>query len=73
LKASYRLSERWYGYAGASYSVFFDDAAIDNWISPAVGVGYATPAGSGVSIGFQGDLGDDYTSYGLRVGVNVAF
>jgi hypothetical protein len=46
-------------YAEASHSVCFDGDEINNWISPAPGLGNATPTGSGVSIGFLGDFGDD--------------
>lgn len=73
LRVSCRLTECWYAYAGASYSTFTDDASIDSWVSPAVGVGYGSIAGSGVQIGFIGDYGDDYSASGFRIAGNLVF
>jgi hypothetical protein len=73
LRASYRFAESWYGYAGASYSAFLDDASIENWISPAVGLGYSSHGGSGFQVGGYYDTGDDYTAFGLRIAGNLVF
>jgi hypothetical protein len=73
LRASYNFGDSWYGYAGAAWSKYMDDASIDSWLSPAVGIGYSSRAGSGIQLGFIGDYGDDYSASGLRIAGNLVF
>ncbi len=74
LRVSYRFGEGgWYAYGGAAHSKFLDDASVDSWISPSVGLGYSSQAGSGIQIGFVGDYGDDYSASGFRVAGNLVF
>jgi hypothetical protein len=73
LRLSFRISEQWYAYAGATYSNYLDDAAIENWLTGTVGVGYSTRAGTGVQLGVVVDNGDDYEAIGGRIGVTLAF
>lgn len=73
VRATYRMNDNWYVYGGAAYTNFLDDAAIDGWISPAAGVGYSTFAGTSIQAGFSGDFGDDWTSYGGRLALHLAF
>ncbi len=47
----------WYCYGGASYTNFLEDAAISNYITPEVGVGWRTGVqGTTVELGFTGQL-----------------
>jgi len=73
LRASYRFGDGWYGYGGVTYSKFTDDAAVEDWLSPALGLGYSSSAGSGIQVGFIGDYGDDYSAAGVRVAGNLVF
>ncbi len=73
LRATYRFSEQWYAYAGAAYTNFLDDAAIESWITGTAGVGYSTRAGTGVQLGVVVENGDDYEALGGRLGVSLAF
>ncbi len=73
LRGSFRFSEGWSVYGGATLSNYLNDAAVKSWVSPEVGVMYDTPAGSGVEIGFTGDFGSDYKAYGIRALFMIAF
>lgn len=73
LRATYRFSEQWYAYAGAAYTNFLDDAAIEHWITGTAGVGYSTAAGTGVQLGIIVENGDDYEALGARLGLTLAF
>jgi hypothetical protein len=67
------LGDGWYGFGGVTYSKFSDDAAVEDWLSPALGLGYSSSAGSGIQVGFIGDYGDDYSAAGVRVAGNLVF
>lgn len=73
VRGSYRFSERWSVYGGATYTNFLEDASIGSWITPDVGVTYANEAGSGVLLGLTGDFANDYKAYGARVLLKLAF
>lgn len=75
LEAQYMVGEHgWYIYGGASYTNFLNDAAVSNYITPSVGMGWQkSPHGTNVEFGFLGDFGDGYSGYGGRVSVNIAF
>lgn len=73
IQARVGMSDEFFAYGGLSYTNFLDDAAVEGYLTPAIGVGLRRPGGSTVSVGFSGDFGDNYTSYGGRVGLNFAF
>ncbi len=45
-----------------TYTNFLHDAAVDNYWSPAIGLGYRFTPTSGVHIGYRGDFADQYTA-----------
>lgn len=65
----------WYVYGGASYTGFVEDAAVEAYITPQIGVGWRrqNDAGTGFEFGLTGDYGEDYASTGVRLGINLAF
>lgn len=73
LRATYRFSDQWYAFGGATWSKFLDDAAVDSWTSPTAGLGYSTLAGTGLQFSVFGDFGDDYDAFGGRIAANFAF
>jgi hypothetical protein len=75
LEAQYSVGERgWYLYGGASYTNFLNAAAIKDYVTPSVGVGWRkSPYGTNIEFGFLGDFGDGYSGYGGRFSVNFVF
>ncbi len=57
---------------GATYNAYLEDAAVDNWIVPEVGLGWRIGGNSRVRAGYQALIGNaDYDAHG--VSVNIAF
>jgi hypothetical protein len=73
LRASLRLAAGLRVYAGASYTNYLDDARVEEWVSPDVGLLWTTGAGSSVGLGYTGDIGDDWTAHGLRATATLKF
>ncbi|HYF15785.1 MAG TPA: hypothetical protein VD971_12015 [Phycisphaerales bacterium] len=73
IKATARLTESMFAFGGLSYTNMLEDAAVDGWATPAAGVGWSSKAGSTFSAGVQGDFGDDYNAFGLRLAFNLMF
>ncbi len=67
------LDPLWSLYGGVSYTNFLEDAAIEDWWTPEVGVTFSKPGGSGFLVGLTGDFGDDYTAYGARFVLKLGF
>ncbi len=65
LKLSQQLSATLFADVSLTHSMFLEDAAVEDWISPGVGIG-SNWDGGGMRIGYQGDLGDDYTAHSLQ-------
>ncbi|MCA9278377.1 MAG: hypothetical protein H6815_06935 [Phycisphaeraceae bacterium] len=66
-RVTYNATSQWMFYGGAAYTDFIEDAAIDNYISPEGGVAIRGEGGNfNLRFGYQGDLGDGYTSHQLR-------
>ncbi len=72
-KASYFIGENAYIFGGISYSDFLDDAAVDNYYSPTVGLGVRTGGGFNVRLAYEGDFGDDYEAHKVQLGVQLPF
>lgn len=72
-KATYALGDHAYVFAGASYSDFLDDAAVDNYYSPTAGIGVRTAGGFNVRLAYEGDFGDDYEAHKVQLGVQLPF
>jgi hypothetical protein len=58
---------------GVAYTNLLDDAAVDNYISPTVGLGLYLGESSIVRIGYQGDFADNYTAHGGNVSFLFGF
>ncbi len=56
---------------GVTYTAYLDDAAVDNWITPEVGVGWRFAGNSRVRAGYRALLSDRYDAHGLNV--NLVF
>lgn len=55
------IDEAWYVYGGAAYTDLLEDAAVGDWITPGVGLGWRNEAGTvDLSFGYEGDFGDGY-------------
>ncbi|MBX3376386.1 MAG: hypothetical protein KF678_05220 [Phycisphaeraceae bacterium] len=73
VKGTLALGESWGLYGGVSYTNFLDDASIEEWWTPELGVTFSNKAGTGFLVGISGDFGDDYTAYGARAVLKLAF
>ncbi len=73
VRVAYALDESWYLYGGLSYTDFLEDAAVDNYWSPAAGARFRTGHGWDVNIGYEGDTGDGYDAHRLTGGVQWTF
>ena len=73
VRVAYALDDSWYLYGGLSYTDFLEDAAVDNYWSPAAGARFRTRHGWDVNIGYEGDIGDGYDAHRLTGGVQWTF
>lgn len=74
LRASLKLGDGGWGvYGGATYTNFLEDASIKDWLTPEGGFTYTNEAGTGVLFGLTGDFGSDYSAYGGRFLLKLAF
>ena len=58
---------------GVMYTVFLDEAAVDNYVSPVLGVGLKLGKGSALRVGYRGDIGDGFDAHGGEVELRFAF
>ena len=58
---------------GVLYTVFLDDAAVDSYVSPVLGVGLKLGSGSALRVGYRGDLGDGFDAHGGEIELRFAF
>jgi hypothetical protein len=57
---------------GLTYTDFLQNAAIDNYLTPTIGIG--TGLGSvGIRVSYQGDFGDGYRSHGGNVAIYLNY
>ena len=67
VKASYDLGPAAFVDAGVTYTNFLQDAAVDSYWSPTVGLGFRFGDQSGVRVAYQGDFGDGFEQHGGSV------
>jgi hypothetical protein len=72
-RAEYSFDDEIYIYGALAYTDFLENAAIDNYISPAGGIGMRTEHGFNINIGYEGDLADGYESHRGHVGLRFSF
>ena len=70
-----RLGEGCAVYAGTAWSRMLDgNAYVPEWFTPQAGVVWNFPDGGMISIGFEGQFGDnDWTSYGGQISIVIPF
>ena len=73
VRVAYSLDDSWSLYGGLAYVNFLEDAAVDNYWSPALGARFRTGHGWEVNIGYEGDTGDGYDAHRLTGGVQWSF
>ncbi|MFG0283290.1 MAG: hypothetical protein ACF8R7_02615 [Phycisphaerales bacterium JB039] len=72
-KVTAPLGDSAYAYGGLAYTDFLEEAAVDNYLTPMAGLGYRTPGGLDLRLGYEGDFGDGYEAHMLRVGLALPF
>ncbi len=63
----------WFVDGSVTYTNFLQQAAVDDYISPAVGVGFRFGSSSGVHIGYRGDIADDYLASSGEISLYFAY
>jgi len=72
-KALYRFTDAAAVYVGGTWTDFLEDAAIDDYVTPVAGVMWQLKNGANLSIGYEGDFGDDYDAHGGRLTFQMPF
>lgn len=69
-KVARELGENWFVYGGATYTELLEDAAIEDWITPSLGVGFSSDNRRvDFTVGWEGDFGDGYDVHQGVLGV----
>jgi hypothetical protein len=58
---------------GVTYTNFLNDARIDGYLTPSVGVGFRFGTASGIRVGYHGDFASDFTTNGGDVQLFINF
>jgi hypothetical protein len=66
LKVTY-LIDRGFVDIGITHTRFLQDAAVDDYVTPMIGVGLRFGEAGSLRVGYKGDFGDDYSSHGGNV------
>lgn len=72
-KVQYRISDGASIYGGAAWTNFLEDAAVDNYVSPVAGISWQLKNGANLTLGYEGDFGDDYEAHGGRLTFQLPF
>jgi hypothetical protein len=72
-KVVYRFTDGAAVYAGGTWTDFLEEAAVDNYVTPVAGVAWQLKNGAHISLGYEGDFGDDYESHGGRLTFQLPF
>lgn len=72
-KVSKRIGDKGFIFAGATWTDFLDDAGVDTYWSPTAGIGFQFRSGGVLSIGYDGDIADDFTRHGARIDLSFSF
>ncbi|GAB5497254.1 MAG: hypothetical protein Phyf2KO_23340 [Phycisphaerales bacterium] len=72
-KAVYRLTDGAAIYGGATWTDFLEDAAVENYVTPVAGVAWQLKNGANMTVGYEGDFGDDYDAHGGRISFQLPF
>ncbi|MHC4447023.1 MAG: hypothetical protein ACYSXF_04470 [Planctomycetota bacterium] len=73
IKLTHTLGDDWYVYGSVTETMFVDQAAIGDYLSPGAGIGYRDRTGANFSLGYRGDIASGYDSHQLRMTLQFAF
>ncbi len=73
IKLTQTIGDNMFIYGAITYSSFLEPAAIDNYLSPAGGIGFRLENGLNFSIGYSGDIADDYESHQVNAKFQLPF
>lgn len=72
-KVLFRMNRGAAIYAGATWTDFLEDAAVDNYTSPVAGFAWQFHNGANITLGYEGDFGEDYEAHGGRLTFQLPF
>lgn len=72
-QTTYQFADNFFAYGAFTYSDFLQDAAVDNYVTPAGGLGLRFRNGAHLAAGYEGDFASDFERHGLRVFVHLPF
>ncbi len=73
IKLTQTIGDNMFIYGAITYSSFLEPAAIDNYLSPAGGIGFRLENGLNFTIGYSGDIADDYESHQVQARFQLPF
>lgn len=73
IKLTQTIGDNMFFYGAITYSSFLEPAAIDNYLSPAAGIGFRAENGLNFSIGYSGDIADNFESHQLQARFQLPF
>ncbi len=73
IKLTQTIGDNMFIYGAITYSSFLEPAAIDDYLSPAGGIGFRLENGLNFTIGYSGDIADDYESHQVQARFQLPF
>ena len=73
IKLTQTIGDNMFIYGAITYSSFLEPAAIDDYLSPAGGIGFRLENGLNFTIGYSGDIADDYESHQVSAKFQLPF
>lgn len=73
LKVAYMPAQHLFLDAGVTYTHFLNSAAVPDYVSPIVGIGWRFNPTTQIRVGGRGDFVNGYTSVGGEVSLNVSY
>ncbi len=73
IKLTQTIGDNMFIYAAITESSFLEPAAIDDYLTPAAGIGFRSENGLNFSIGYSGDIADNFESHQLQARFQLPF
>jgi hypothetical protein len=73
VKLTQDIGENFYVYASYVFTSYLQPAAVDQWQTPGIGLGWRVPSGLNLTVGYSADLADGYQSQNLRATLQLPF